>query len=366
MGYFQSSEAKEATDHLRDHGLPILRRILMTALDEKHRGGDDDVKRREAHLFALKVLCAHQLSADVPLIVRAAHDPVLADSFVWWPAIFGMITEGHPEAVEICERLSDPLPNGFATTPYLDFANALARRRAISRHPFDSGSGIARLSAFLADRDPESYGSAISATASIPFLNADIRQMLLDSATGHPDVLVRIEAAWAMASLGSEIGRRRLDELCLDARYAERASAYLDELGFGRHVSPETSESDFRAMTEMVGWLAHPLEFGRPPDEITQYDSRELNWPPTGKRHRLWLFKFRYDARGEYKGTAGVGLVGSTTFALHDTGPDLAPEDVYGLHCCWELRGDPTEPKECTAEAGRKLIAQINPDFARA
>jgi len=71
-----------------------------------------------------------------------------------------------------------------------------------------------------------------------------------------------------------------------------------------------------------------------PPDEITQYDTRELIWPPTGDRRRFWLFKFRYEPQeNDDQADAGIGLVGSTTFVLFgDSTVDLPPEDVYGLH----------------------------------
>ena len=52
-------------------------------------------------------------------------------------------------------------------------------------------------------------------------------------------------------------------------------------------------------------------------------------------------------------------MVGSVTFALFgETNADLSPEDVYGLHCCWELEcnGDDRAPRKRSAAAGRKLL----------
>lgn len=249
----------------------------------------------------------------------------------------------------------------------MDFANRLAREGTISRHPFDSETGVAWLSANLADPDPDNTNSAISAASCLPFIKAQARDALLHDASQHVDPLVRLEAAWAMARLGSEAGRERLVEFCRDPRLLERASLYLEEVGAGKRIPAETRHADFRAMAEMSGWLAHPMEFGRIPDEITQYDSRELKWPPTGRRHRFWLFKYRYGPRSGFDGGAGIGLVGSTTFALWGSGPDLSPEDVYGIHCYWEMErdDDPPEPPERRAAVGRKLIARINPGFDR-
>jgi hypothetical protein len=370
MSFFEASETREATFYLRDHGLPTLRAILRGALrDGRPDSGEPDsidtIERRKAHLYVVKVLCAYQQRGDAALIVQAARDSDLAEGYLW-DTIFGMTAERHPEAVEICGRLADPLPNGAIVTPYLNFANRLAREGVIGRHPFDSTAGVVRLSAFLTDRGAENYDSAISATSSIPFLDPGARETLLDLANRHPDGNVRLEEAWARAKLGQESGRARLVAFCRAPPYFEHAAGYLDKLGLGHLIPPETQEPDFLALAEMCRWLAHPMEFCRPPDDIVQYDTRELNWPPTGQRHRFWLFKFHYEARDGQPAHDSIGLVGSDTFALHETSATLAPEDVYGLHCCFEMKGDPRipeNPAEWSAGVGRKLIAEINPDF---
>jgi hypothetical protein len=218
------------------------------------------------------------------------------------------------------------------------------------------------LSAILAEGN-EDNGGAILATSSIPFLDPGVRDTLLELASRHPDAHVRLEEAWARVKLGAESGRVRLVEFSRDPSYSERAAGYLEELGFKHLIPAETLEPNFCALADMCRWLAHPMEFGRPPDEIVQYDMRELNWPPTGRRHRLWLFKFHYTARDGEPDHDSIGLVGSDTFALHETSATLAPEDVYGLHCCFEMRNDPRVPKEWSAAAGRKLIAEVNPGF---
>ncbi len=369
--FFQSVEAREAFDIFRDRGLPVLRRILRDALNRPPETGEDDwavTQRREADLFVVKILALYCQRDDGARIVEAARDPRLSNGYLW-STIFGIVAEQHPDAIEISERLKNPLPDGYAGLAYLDFANALACNGTISQHPFDSDAGIARLCGYLGDRNPESYGDAVSAAAGIPFVNAAARDMLLGKADHHPDSLVRLEAAWAYAKTGSEFGRQRLAQLCLNPRLAERAIRYLEELGLDAHIPAKARDPDFRAMAQMCSWLMHPNEFGRPPDQITQYDTRELNWPPSRERCRLWLFKYRYEPRDDGAGAQeGVGLVGPVTFALRDATADLAPEDVYGLHCCRELRwsGDPRAPETCTAAAGRNIIAEINPGFARA
>jgi hypothetical protein len=138
------------------------------------------------------------------------------------------------------------------------------------------------------------------------------------------------------------------------------ARQYLEELGHAERIPPAALKPDFRAMAEMCLWLAHPHEFGEPPTDIHLFDTRELDWPPTNDRRRLWLFRYTYAGRGEDGiDEVGLGMVGSITFALFgETTAEMSPEDAYGLHCCWELEmnEDPRAPKKRTAKAGRKLL----------
>jgi hypothetical protein len=148
--------------------------------------------------------------------------------------------------------------------------------------------------------------------------------------------------------------------------YSGIACDYLHELDRADAIPQLALEPEFRARAEMCAWLMHPLEFGSPPDHIELYDTREIFWPPTNDRRRVWLFKYTYTAWGpEGEDDIGIGMVGSTTFALFsETTPIMTPEDVYALHCCWELQGneDPRAPPERTAEAGRRILTEYNPD----
>ena len=113
-------------------------------------------------------------------------------------------------------------------------------------------------------------------------------------------------------------------------------------------------------MADLCDWLAHPQEFGRPPDEIEQYDTRELFWPPTNDVRQVWLFRYRYLAETEGESDdCGLGFYGGITFSLFsETTHDMAPEDAYALHCCWELevKEDLRAPEERTIQAGRAIL----------
>ena len=63
---------------------------------------------------------------------------------------------------------------------------------------------------------------------------------------------------------------------------------------------------------------------------------------------------------------AGYGMVGSVTFALFgESTADKTAEEVYGLHCAWELEmnEDRRAPAERTTRAGMAILAKHNPGF---
>ena len=139
------------------------------------------------------------------------------------------------------------------------------------------------------------------------------------------------------------------------------ACTYLRELDREEAIPERANDPTFKATAEMSHWLSHPNEFGRIPDELELFDTREIFWPPTNDRRQVWLFKYRYlpeEPGGESE--VGIGMVGSITFVLFGEATDnLSPEDVYALHCCWELqfKDDPRAPEERSIEIGRQILA---------
>lgn len=366
----QSIESEEAARILRDNGLRHVRRILVDALDHPDATDLDSWgldQRKEAQLFLLKILAMLGQTGDGRIIVKAARNPRMAAGY-WWSMIFDSVCDSHPDAMDILEGLRDPLPSGPMGVAYMTFVNRLALENRITAHPYDTDAGIACLQAYLTDPDPEHYDYAVSATAALPFLKSHASSALQASADQHPDPIVRLEAAWALAKAGSKFGRHRLAQLCLNPRFSERAIFYLEELGFAADIPSRARDPDFQAIAAMCSWLMHPNEFGRPPDEISQYDARELYWPPTGDKRRVWLFKYRYRPH-EHDSSVneGIGMVGSVTFALFgETTSDMLPADAYALHCCWELQmsEDPRVGEQLDLAMGKQILAEANPGFA--
>ena len=356
LSLMQGVEGREAYEEIVDRGVPRLSAIVRGRLAEPDAGS---ASRRELTAFALKVLGLYRVPEAIDLIAEASRTTGVDGAYLW-EVIFRTFDQSHPLRLALCDRLRDPLPRGKAGAAYLDYANALAGAGFIDDHPFDTPEGRDRLLDALRSSDPDRFPDALRAATALPAIAGPGRDPLLALAMDHPSGDVQMEGARAAARLGSEAGVRFLSRMCLELDRSLKARLSLQELGRLDAVPPRASEPDFEAMAKLVDWLSHPLEFGRPPDAIALFDTRELRWPPTADVRRLWLFRFRYGPEApEPPDAEGVGLVGSITFALRgETSPAMTPEDVYALHCCWELSvdDDPRTPPERTVPAGRRLL----------
>lgn len=352
LSLFQSVTGVSPFQYLVRRGVPLL----IRAYDNRLAAADE---QQNELLFAVKIFARYGLEEGLDRLVHAAYHPVLREGYLW-SVIFEQLGDQDPAVPDLINRLSDPLPDGFACIAFLDWSNRLAREEHLSTHPFDAQAGVQKLRHWLRSSNKDEFSFAHSSAAALPFISEPEREQLLALAMDHPDSAVQMEAAWASARLGSDAGIKFLIRLCRDRNYSTTACAYLEELGRDDLIPEEANEPNFRAMADMCDWLADPQEYGRPPDEIELYDTRELFWPPTNDVRRLWLFKFRYVAEeaGE-SDDCGLGLYGSTTFSLFDeTNSEMAAEDVYALHCCWELEvnNDLRAPDERTIAAGRAIL----------
>lgn len=357
--FFQQIGTDEAYEHLVQHGLPELRRLLDEGLKvPEHRESD--------LLYTLKILAMYQQEQDAKKVVGVVKSGFETDGYMW-STILGQFDEDHDHWRTLLDGLRNPLPEGFTAIAYLDVANELALAEELKRHPFDSDAGVTKLRAWLSSKDEEEFSYAHSSTVALPFLSSDNRRKLLPIAEKHPDEEVQLESAWAAAKAGDEDGAARLSRWALDVNHSHVACQYMEELGLEKEIPKSAREPDFAAMAEMVNWLKHPNEFGRAPDKIEQVDTRELFWPPTDDTRQVWLFKYTYQPESKDEEIdIGHCMVGSVTFALFGTDSEtIQPAEVYGLHCAYELgwNEDPRAPEEKTAAAGLKILREKNKDL---
>lgn len=356
LGFFQQIETREAFETLSQQGLPHVRAALDALRTEP-----PSTQRSEDLLFATKILVLYHDLDDLPRIVAAARDPHL-DHESLWSVIFQSIGEGYPLQNEMREALRDPLPQRNAGIAYLDWVNGIAATGEPIDHPFDTDAGRLMLREWLSHTDRESQSPARSAAAALPFLKGTSSDDLNRLALEHPLAEVRLLGAFAAAKRGDRTAVAELAKACLDPRHSAMAVRHLESLGELNAIPGRAKNPDFMAAAEMCRWLSHPMEFGRPPDDVELRDRRTIVWPPANEARTLWLVRFRYRGTGpDGADEAGIGLVGSITFALYgEVGWEAPPEDVYALHCCWELEveQDPRAPSERSIAAGRDLLRQ--------
>lgn len=86
---------------------------------------------------------------------------------------------------------------------------------------------------------------------------------------------------------------------------------------------------------DMVNWLSHPLEYGRPPDEIHLLAQRR----DTGTLNRLW--RYRYGDEWD------IGITGIETFAFEDGRcSSMTPDEVFNEYLGWYEREDIEEMRD--------------------
>lgn len=318
----------------------------------------------DVRLLLLKVFAMFDAPGGTDRLLAAIKEPLRADDPMW-AVIFREFDGPHPARHKLVGLLREPLPPGLIGLAYLNLCNATALAGEMLEHPFANPVGAARLKGWVTSREADELPAGKVVATAVPFLPAALQAELLPQIMKHPDPHARLEGAWAAARLGDERGKKLLAEACLDPYFSPSAAEYLKELGLAGLIPPVCHDPGFQAASEMCRWLAHPMEYGRPPDQLELVDAREMWWPPTNDRRPMRLFRFGYHVHEdddlspiEWK----LGLVGSIAFSLWL--PDAVPaEDAYALHCCWELQSmrDPRAPAERTVEAGKALLAAAPP-----
>ncbi|MFO0218907.1 MAG: tetratricopeptide repeat protein [Planctomycetota bacterium] len=325
-----SDEESTGLELLAQRGLPILEKLYDRQLERL------DSAEIEHLLSGLQALALFGTEGSEERILTAIQRKIGTDGYGWEP-IFDLVFTTPLPSDEFFARLKQNLPAGQAGLALLSAANAAAVDGELKSHPFDSATGLKRLRVWLSDRYDSS--PAYSATVALAFVSEEIRSQLLPLALRYPDPYVQLEAGWAAGRQGDEQGLRMLAGYCRDLEYSERAQRYLEELGRGELIPDEAKAPDFRARALFSDWLQHPNELGEAPDEVEVVDSRELKWPLEEKPGTFWLVRYlKRDSSGLEPDDVGCGLVGSVTWCFFD--PQMLrrpPEDVYAIHCAWEM-----------------------------
>ncbi|HEX4796588.1 MAG TPA: HEAT repeat domain-containing protein [Humisphaera sp.] len=348
----QKVGSEEAFQILQSQTMPVLEGVF----DREFGSGKNNAQELGRLLSALANFGRRE---GFERVVRAIRSDLNCG---WgWKGVFGPFGARHPFLHDLLAIPISDYPRGFVRVALLDHVNQLAIKGRLAKHPFDSDAGRQQIRDWIGDADPEHSSYAHSATAALPFISNPQRDELLKLAMNHVSSDIQLEAAWAAGKLGNKGGIEFLIGACANVATFMRAARYLSELGHEADIPAECEDVDFVAEAAARSWLAHPNEFGRQPDEIAPFDSRTILWPPADEERLLHLFHYRYRSTEAGKAdTTGVVMTGGrSTFSLiSETTADMCAEDIYALHCCWELEmnEDPRAPDERTVEAGRKIL----------
>lgn len=356
LGYFQSAAQEDlpACKVLYEHGIPELVRIFdeMSVKPDVYAESDD-------MLLILKMCAWYQHPLGSELLLKAALIPFKSDGFLWHTTFY-TLAKDHPHRDRIFEALSEKLPTGFLCVSFLDSANRAMTESDLQQHPFDSPEGYSRLEGYLTNRDPSEFSYAVSASAALSYLSEPARTQLMALAMDHVDKSIQLQAAVSAVRLGSEAGLRVLIRFAEDVNYSIEAVAKLIELEKEEYIPAVALENRFHARAEFAHWLRHPNELGRPPTQVEIVDYRELEWPPTGDRRPMYVIKYRMLEEGGCEldnADVDCGLVGSLTFCLFSSNNhQRPPEDVYAIHCAWELEIQELVKRESVDEDYSKAL----------
>ncbi len=357
LTFLSLGQSEGVNNTLRQHGLPLLRELIRQSMEEGK--GDPNYV-----MGALELLVTHQQAQDIAMVAQLAHARFNPDRSLW-SAVFRLYVNSE-WSVQMVDALRDLCSHHNILIAYADAVNEIARSGRLRDHPFDTEGGVQLLRGWLTDEDKDAY-FAHGAAATLPFVSELHRAPLVDLALEHPNVQVKLEAAWALAVLGEEKGVNVLRFYTLAPQYSLIAQRYLNELDLYDKIPDKVCEPTFQATAILADWLAEQSDLRHPPDKMVVINHRQLFWPPTHDERDFWLIRFVYDegVGGEY--TEGVGFVGSNIYAMYGSrATGFSAEEFYGFCCAWELgyaNNKESINLQQSMDYGKAILAEHNYGF---
>lgn len=287
---------------------------------------------------------AELIVADPP---RRAQDAVLA--FV------PFFQRQKDLAPRLFPRLLDALEHPSTAAVVLDLANFLSRQGLMTPHPASTRAErlvelLGGLTSRLArlEEHPEEFGESPRQLHAVVAESVEVVVGLCHALAmiGDPRASgklrqalelshrrLRTEAAFALACLKDERGPQALAEMAAEPVARRRALAYLEELDMLSRAREADRSPVARAAGELAAWLASPVGWGMPPQELELFDFRRQFWPGCADEVDCYLFRFEYHV-GDQK-LSGIAMAGPITHALRADLEDLPPDDIYAVYAGW-------------------------------
>lgn len=115
-----------------------------------------------------------------------------------------------------------------------------------------------------------------------------VRVELTEALTSRDPALQHYGAKGLLAQR-QDVPREAIEQIASNAEYHNSFFAFLEKIGRTELMPAKYLEQEYFAKSDMVNWLTHPAELGRPPHEIelmTTFDSEN-------GAERYYLFRFR-------------------------------------------------------------------------
>lgn len=382
--------------------LPQIRRLVDDALAR----AESEIVDAELLVLAVKALIeSEQDKADVKrlLDVIQVKNSVLKSALHeanGWYEIFGVFDIENPYTVFFYEQVGKSLPDGFCAKALLDVSNDFwmehGQNHLITevelKHPYDHRSGVKTLESWINaeltgddSANQELLAGAESAVGALPFISTVDIEGLLKKAEVFPAMDVQIVAAWARIkrdpALALEASQRALAlliEASKDFKISEYVYGHLVDLGLQESMPKEALDRGFAAKAAMYSGLVNSWDYGlREPASFELIDERQLYWPALKKVCKVYLFAYGYMVEQDEDKELfapynfphyGLVVEGQTPLSLVQATQGRSVEEVYALHCAWEMQ-DFSSPKvfyhqrDAHLAKGLTLLKKYNPGF---
>ncbi|MBI1249515.1 hypothetical protein GC197_16945 [bacterium] len=238
----------------------------------------------------------------------------------------------------------------------LDLANHVTRQGMVKIHPAADrvdalgelfAGLVARLTKFEAKppKEAKQFAAAkiaVTEATSIALAICDAFALIgntraegkLKSALDLKHRKLRSEAAIALAQLGNEEGKELLIELAKEPACRPRILDVAEQLELLDKIPDELKTVQAKVEGELATWLSLDTQFGMPPHEVHQVDTRELGWPGFEEPIECHLVQYAYHMPG---GTfQSVGIVGPVTQSFAVDLTSLSLPDIYSAFAGWQ------------------------------
>ncbi len=356
--YFEQIGDEEGIEAFTSEGLPMLRWWVADAVSGKKIPEADT-------MLLLGILAMYRQRDDAAWVVKAALSAV-ASMNEGWKDVFSHFGDSHPYTESVLKCFRERLPRGRCCFHLLMLSNSICGQRPTAKHAFDTVVGLRKLLQYLEVSGKYSIEYARTAASAIHYFKGESGNELLRHAQSHPDPFVAVQADLVVATQGDATRLQRLSDRCLDVKQSWLVQSCLRECGKADLIPDPAKAVDFLVQAQMAHWLCYESSYSRAPDRLEIIDRRNLFWIPIHKKCDVYLVKYHYNSHREDEPSSGIGMVGSMTYSLiGESNPSMPIEDIYGLHCCWELEqlGDPLAPRNRNAKTGRNLLRRQNDRF---